>query len=168
MMGKTLIFLLFPSLNQVRNMHNYLRFFLNPMHNGKITFIYFKWIKKNANKNHTSYSNVPKLNPHGEDEDWNRRSLVNSKSPAWWLEPWFWNTFDGEEKRVEAMALYLFRWWKTKAMETLTPMGYCRPPFWEPFLQLMLDKCHHSYMATCHSRISQYGIKIVELVKQSE
>ena len=25
---------------------------------------------------------------------------------------------------MEAMALNLFGWWKTKAIETLTPMGY--------------------------------------------
>ena len=35
----------FPSLNQVRNIHNYPKFFLNPMHNRKKK-LYFKKIQK--------------------------------------------------------------------------------------------------------------------------
>ena len=38
--------LYFPSLDQVRNTHNYPRFFLNPMQNEKIIFLYFKRIQK--------------------------------------------------------------------------------------------------------------------------
>ena len=34
----------FQSLDQVRNMHNYLRFFLNPLHSGKIAFLNLKVI----------------------------------------------------------------------------------------------------------------------------
>ena len=29
-----------------------------------------------------------------------------------------------EEMRVEAMTFFLFGWWKTKVIETLTPKGY--------------------------------------------
>ena len=38
--------LLFPSSDQVKNMHNYPRPFLNPMPSGKITFLNFKRIQK--------------------------------------------------------------------------------------------------------------------------
>ena len=50
------------------------------MHNGKIAFLNFKVIKKSANKNHTSNSDIPKSNPCGEDEERNRKSLLNAKS----------------------------------------------------------------------------------------
>ena len=36
----------FPKLDQVRNMHNYPRIFINIMHNKKIAFLYFKRIQK--------------------------------------------------------------------------------------------------------------------------
>ena len=39
-------------------------------------------------------------------------------------QPCSWHTFGGKEKRMEAKALFLSRWWKTKAMKTLTPRGY--------------------------------------------
>ena len=73
--------LYFPSSNRIRNMHNYPTLFLNPMHNGKITFLYFKRIQK-VLTNHTLYLDVPKSNPHDEDEDRNRKSLVNPKSSS--------------------------------------------------------------------------------------
>ena len=80
------------------------------MHSRKILFLYFKRIQKELiNENHTLDLDVPKSNPHGEDKDRNHRSLVNLKSSTWWLEPWSWHTFDGKEKRVEAMALNLSR-----------------------------------------------------------
>ena len=34
----------FASPNQVKNMHNYFKLFLNPIHSGKITFLNFKEI----------------------------------------------------------------------------------------------------------------------------
>ena len=107
---KTRISLL-PSPNQVRNMHNYLRPFLNPIHSRKITV-------ESANGNHTSNLDVLKSNRHGENEDQNHRNLVNPKSSTQWLEPWSRHTFGGKKKKVKAMALYLSRWWKTKVMET--------------------------------------------------
>ena len=70
---------------------------------------------ESANENHTSYSDVPESNPRGEDKEQNCTSLVNPKSSARWLEPWYWHTSNGEEKRVKAMTLYLFGWWKTKS-----------------------------------------------------
>ena len=63
-------------------MHNYPKLFLNPMHNGKIAFLNFKVIKKSANKNHTSNSDIPESNPCGEDEERNHKSLVNPKFSA--------------------------------------------------------------------------------------
>ena len=59
--------LLFPSSDQVKNMHNYPRPFLNPMPSGKITFLNFKRIQKVLTKT-TSDSDVLESNPHGEDE----------------------------------------------------------------------------------------------------
>ena len=45
--GKKLKFLYFPSLDQVRNMHNHPRLILNPMHNKKKeAFLNFKGIEK--------------------------------------------------------------------------------------------------------------------------
>ena len=85
---------------------------------------------KSDNKNHTSYSDVPKSNPHGEDEDRKRRSLVNSKSSTRWLETSSWHTFGGEEKRVDVIALNLSGWWETKTMETLTLRGIYSVPKW--------------------------------------
>ena len=35
-----------------------------------------------------------------------------------------WHTFGGEERRADAITLFLFGWWKIKAIETLFPMGY--------------------------------------------
>ena len=35
---------------------------------------------KSANENHTLDSDVLESNPHGEDEDWNSKSLINSKN----------------------------------------------------------------------------------------
>ena len=69
----------FPSSDQVQNMHNYPKLFLNPMHSGKTTFLYFKRIQKSANESHALDSDVPESNPHGEDEDQNCRSIVNPK-----------------------------------------------------------------------------------------
>ena len=40
-----------------------------------------------------------------------------------------WHTSDGEEKKVKVVDLFLFGWWKTKVMETLTLKGY-RVPNW--------------------------------------
>ena len=39
---------------------------------------------------------VLKSNPHGENEEQNRRSLINLKSSARWLEPWYWHTSNGD------------------------------------------------------------------------
>ena len=39
-------------------------------------------------------------------------------------QPCSWHTSGGEERRVKVMALFLFGWWKTKVIETLTPKGY--------------------------------------------
>ena len=53
--------------------------------------------------------------------------LLESRKPMIFrpmTQPFSWHTSGGEKKMVEAMALYLFRWWKTKVMETLTPKGY--------------------------------------------
>ena len=50
------------------------------MLNTKIIFLNFKVIKKNANKNHTLDSDVPKSNPRGEDEEQNCKSFINLKS----------------------------------------------------------------------------------------
>ena len=44
--GKKLEFLYFPSLDQVRNVHNHPRLILNPMHYKKKTFLNFKGIEK--------------------------------------------------------------------------------------------------------------------------
>ena len=110
------------SLNQVSNMHNYHRLFLNPMHNGKIKIIYFITIQKVLMKAIPKIWMFPNQNPHGEDEYRNHKSLINLKSSTRWLKPWSWHTFGGEKKRVEAMNL--FGWWKTIAMETLTLRGY--------------------------------------------
>ena len=43
--------------------------FLNPMHNGKIAFVYFKWIQKVRTKNNTSNLDFPKSNPRGADKE---------------------------------------------------------------------------------------------------
>ena len=70
---------------------------------------------------------VHESNPRGENEEKNRRSLVNPKSFARWLELWSWHTFDGDEGMVEAMTLSLSLEMKDgsleKAMGTLTPKG---------------------------------------------
>ena len=100
--------LYFPSPNRVRNMHNYPTLFLNPMHKGKITFLYFKRIQK-VLTNHTLYLDVLESNPHGEDEDRNRKSLVNPKSSSWWLEPWSWHTSGrGGEEGGDNGSLFLW------------------------------------------------------------
>lgn len=124
MMGKTWISLCFPCPNQVRNMHNYLRFFSKSYAQRKNSIFILYKDSKSVNKNYTLDSGVPKSNPHGEDENWNPKSLVNPKSSTWWLKPWSWHTSDEKEKRVETLSLYLSGWWKTKVMETLTRRGY--------------------------------------------
>ena len=46
-------------------------------------------------------------------------------------QPCSWHTFGKEEMRVEVMTLFLFGWWKTKVMETLTLKGgIYRVPNW--------------------------------------
>ena len=53
--------LYFLSPDQVRNMHNYPRLFLNSMHNKKINFFILYKDLESANENYTSNSNVPKV-----------------------------------------------------------------------------------------------------------
>ena len=114
------------SLDQVRNIHNYPRLFLNSMHTEKKEKNILRLYKdlESANKNHSSNSDVPVWNPHGEDDDRNRKSLVNPKSFTRSLKPWSWHTFGEKEKRVEAMDLHFSRWWKTKSIKTLSFRGY--------------------------------------------
>ena len=114
----------FPNLDQVKNMHNYPMPFLNPMHRRKIMFLYFKRIHKVLMKIIPHIHMFPNQIHMVKMKIQNHRSLINPKSSTQWLEPWSWHTSSGEKKRVEDMALYLFGWWKIKAMETLTPRGY--------------------------------------------
>ena len=121
--------LCFPSLDQVRNMHNYPRLFLNPIHYRKITFLYFKRIQKVLTKPclifGCSWIKSTWWRWRSKSQKSHKQKVLCSMTRTLILAHFQW-----EEKRVKAMTIYLSRWWKTKPMETLTLEGIYKVPKW--------------------------------------
>ena len=72
--------------------------------------------------------NVLEINPCGKDEQ-NRKSLVNLKSSARWLEPWTWHTSDGDGREGRgydffSLSLEMEDDSLEKTIGTLTLKGY--------------------------------------------
>ena len=69
---------------------------------------------------------IPKFVPHGEDENRCHKKSHRPKIFCLMTLPWSKHTFDGEEKMVEALTIFLFEggrqlYWKV--MKTLTSKG---------------------------------------------